>query len=136
MNIPRPEHLEAQYIFREFGGYIFKLPRNKDLAYQSIETQEYYYWTLAELAYQQLVDSQATSIPSTGPTQVSGWQLPTDTTNADSTQPVSRYIELPDLKKTQRDKLITTAMAKVYSAAYSPSAQPSAYQYVETVGPN
>ncbi len=134
MNITKPEYLEAQYIFREFGGYIFKLPRNKDLAYQSIETQEYYYWTLAEVAYRQLIDSRMATNSITSSTQVSGWQLTNDIT--DNTQPVSRYIELSSLKKTQRDKLITTALAKVYSATYSQSAQPSAYQYIETVSPN
>jgi hypothetical protein len=135
MNIPRPEHLEAQYIFREFGGYIFKLPKNKDLAYQSIETQEYYYWTLAELAYHQQIDSQTTNTSITAPiTQVSGWQIPTGTT--DSTQPVSRYIQLPELKKQQKDKLIVAALAKVYSNTYGQSAQPSSFQYIETVSPN
>ena len=134
MNIPKPEHLDAQYIFREYGGYIFKLPRNKDLAYQSIETQEYYYWTLAEVAYRQLIESRTVTNPNTVPTQVSGWQVSTD--NSDSTHPASRYVQLSGLKKTQRDKLITTALAKVYSVTYSPSAQPSSYQYIETVSPN
>ena len=102
--------------------------------YQSIETQECYYWILAEVAHRQLIDRQTSTIPSIVTTQVSGWQIVTD--NSNSTHPASRYVQLSDLKKTQRDKLITTALAKVYSTTYSPSAQPSAYQYIETVSPN
>lgn len=125
------EHLVSQYIYREYSGYIFKLPRNKDLGYQSIETQEYYYWTLAELAYKQLVLGTAPNVAaSIWTTQIAGWEISTNP--ATHTQSASRYIQLNDIKKAQRDKLISAALARVFTTtlATNPAANP--FQFIET----
>ena len=129
MNITRPEHLEAQYIYRDYGGCIFKLPRNKDLGYQSLELQEYYYWTLAELAYKQLVVGSKPSMA-----QVANWAVPSDTygTTNTSSGSTSRYIQLTEIKKPQRDKLIASALAQVFTTTYAANTN-NPFQYVETV---
>jgi hypothetical protein len=130
MNIPRPEHLEAQYIYRDYGGCIFKLPRNKDLCCQSLELQEYYYWTLAELAYKQLVVSSKPSMA-----QVANWQVPGDTNSTNGTTSsgsTSRYIQLTEIKKPLRDKLIASALAQVFTNTYAANTN-NPFQYVETV---
>jgi hypothetical protein len=135
MNIQRPEHLDTQYIYRDYGGYIFKLPRNKELSYQSIETQEYYYWTLAELSYKQLVASKTTpSGASIATNQVAGWQLEADPVGGliSSTTPMSRYIQVNEVKKSQRDKLIAEALFKIYKHEINTSIT-NPFQFIETV---
>ncbi len=139
MNIPRPDHLEAQYIYREYGGYIFKLPRNKDICYQSLELQEYYYWSLAELAYKQLVASNnpknMTQVANwelpTGATQVANWQVSGDTSTSSSSS-TSRYIQLTDIKKPQRDKLISSALAHVFTNTLATNTN-NPFQYIESL---
>ena len=137
MNIHRPEHLDAQYIYREYNGYIFKLPRNKELGYQSIETQEYYYWTLTELAYKQLILGTAHSVaPSIWTTQVAGWEISTNPVDpcantTSQTQSVSRYIQLNDIKKSQRDKLISAALARVFTTTLGANPN-NPFQFIET----
>ena len=130
MNIQRPEHLENQYIYREFGGYIFKLPRNKDLNYQSVELQEYYYWTLTDMAYKHLIAEKHNPSIST---QVAGWEITSSLPQNSSHQPSSsRYIQLNDIKKPQRDKLIITALAQVFITNNTPNTN-NPFQYVETM---
>ena len=131
MNIHRPEHLDAQYIYRDYGGCIFKLPRNKDLSYQSVELQEYYYWTLAELAYKQLITVQIRHTNPSTATQVAGWEINTTAPHlAISQQTTSRYIQLNDIKKPQRDKLIASALAQVFTTMNSPNPN-NPFQYIE-----
>ena len=144
MNIQRPEHLDTQYIYRDYGGYIFKLPRNKELGYQSMETQEYYYWLLAELAYKQLVITKsAQPLVTIGTSQVAGWQIETDpvagtgntalTVNMDGVlPPASRYIQVNEIKKSQRDKLIAESLAKIYTHESVTSAT-NPFQFIETM---
>ena len=130
MNIPRPEHIEAQYIYRDYGGCIFKLPKNKDLCYQSLELQEYYYWTLADLAYKQLVVS---SKPKPSMSQVANWAIPSDTSSTTtSSGSISRYIQLTEIKKPQRDKLIASALAQVFTNTHAANTN-NPFQYVESV---
>jgi hypothetical protein len=136
MNTQLPEHLDAQYIYRDYGGYVFKLPRNKDLGYQSVELQEYYYWTLAEQTYKQLiVDKYRTTSTPSAATQVAGWEIPTGvaTIKQQATtqgQITSRYVELNEIKKPLRDKLIATALAQVFTTTSTPNANNS-FQYIE-----
>lgn len=138
MNIHRPEHLDAQYIYREYNGCIFKLPRNKELGYQSIETQEYYYWTLTELAYKQIILGTAPSVaPSIWTTQVAGWEIYTNpvapgANTTSQTQSTSRYIQLNDIKKSQRDKLISAALARVFTTTLAANPN-NPFQYIETM---
>jgi len=122
MNVPRPEHLDAQYIYREYGGYVFKLPKNKELGYVSLELHEYYYWTLAELAYKQLVIGNKPNM-----SQVANWIAPLETQGS-----TSRYIQLTEIKKPQRDKLIASALAQVLTNTYTANAK-NPYQFIETV---
>jgi len=134
MNIQRPEHLDAQYIYRDYGGCIFKLPRNKDLNYQSIEFQEYYYWELARQAYKQLiVDNSKKSSPSTT-TQVANWEITTTPQQIQTVhyfqKPTSRYIELNEIKKTQRDKLIATSFTQVFTNTNLANPN-NPFQYIE-----
>lgn len=131
MNIPRPEYLDAQYIYREYGGYIFKLPRNKDLCYQSLELQEYYYWTLTELAYKQFVTGSKPNM-----SQVANWTVHfNDTSIAGSnisSNSTARYIQLNEVKKTQRDKLIAIALSQVFANTYATNTN-NPFQYIESV---
>lgn len=143
MNIPRPEHIEAQYIYRDYGGYIFKLPRNKDIGYLSLELQEYYYWSLAEFAYKQIVANNnpknMTQVANwelpTGATQVANWQILGDNSTSLSSSSTSRYIQLTDIKKPQRDKLISSALAHVFTNTYATNATNSnnPFQYIESL---
>ena len=135
MNTQRPEHLDAQYIFRDYGGYIFKLPRNKDLGYQSVELQEYYYWTLAEIAYKQLILEKSRNSNPSPATQVAGWEIPTSTTQkmqqpSNQQTTTSKYIELNEIKKPQRDKLIASALAQVFITKNAPNTN-NPFQYLE-----
>jgi len=127
MNIPWPEHLDAQYIFREYGGYIFKLPKTKDMCYQSLELQEYYYWTLAELAYKQLVVGSKPNMA-----HVANWTAPVE---PGSNSIKSRYIQLTEIKKPQRDRLIATALAQTLTTANTANTAitNNSFQYIESV---
>ena len=132
MNIQRPEHLDTQYIYRDYGGYIFKLPRNKDIGYQSMETQEYYYWSLAELAYKQLVTAKpAQPLVPICTSQVAGWQIETDPV-AGVLPSASRYIQINELKKPLRDKLIAESLAKIYTNE-SVTSTTNPFQFIETM---
>jgi hypothetical protein len=138
MNTHLVEHLEAQYIYRDYGGYIFKLPRNKDLTYQSVELQEYYYWSLAAEAYKQLIidKSRTTNSPNSA-TQVAGWEILTSATInstqlATNGQITSKYIELNNIKKTQRDKLIETALSQVFITKNQTNSN-NPFQYIEQI---
>jgi hypothetical protein len=133
MNIPRPEHIEAQYIYRDYGGYIFKLPRNKDLVYQSIETQEFYYWTLAQLAYKQLIVETRQQSMAYNNAQVAGWELTTDSNSISTVQSTARFIEINDMKKPLRDKLISSAISSIYLTVHTTTSSSNPFQYIETI---
>ena len=133
MNIQRPEHLDTQYIYRDYGGYIFKLPRNKELGYQSMETHEYYYWSLAETAYKQLVIAKpAQPLVTIGASQVAGWQIEADPV-AGVLPPASRYIQVNEVKKSLRDKLIAESLAKIYTPEFTTRTTTNPFQFIETV---
>lgn len=141
MNTYRPDYLDTQYIYRDYGGCVFKLPRNKDLEYQSIELQEYYYWTLAEIAHKHLISEKTRkSNPSTTITQVAGWEItPTPVIHSQIKQTshqlpttISRYIELSEIKKPLRDKLIASALAQVFTTTNAPNTN-NPFQYIESM---
>lgn len=111
------EHLDAQYIYKEYAGYIFKIPRNKDLKYQSSELQEYYYWSIAELCYNKLVSDFERPSIANRLLSITGQTTITDTINSTNTNqslPKNRFVIFNDIKKEVKHKIIATALKSIY----------------------
>lgn len=139
MNVPYPEHLDAQYIYRQYGGYIFKLPKNKELNYMPIEQQEYYYWQLAKLTYNHLFNTNREHNKS-NITCVANWadtgNMPTllpGNTSCSNMEHNTKYVQLTDMKKQHRDKLIALAIANIYANTYSSVNINNSFQFIETI---
>jgi hypothetical protein len=72
----------------------------------------------------------------TSMTQVAHWELPAnDNSNIQGTLSLastSRYIQLTDIKKSQRDKLIASAISHVFTNTHITTSN-NPFQYIETV---
>ena len=87
------EYLTAKHIFNSYGGYIFKLSVNKDIAYLSTEEQSRYYWYLALAYYNHVITNKLLAIHT--------------------------YHNISDLKKSDRDVIITRAFKMLYSVEHN-----------------
>ena len=87
------EYLTAKHIFNSYGGYIFKLSVNKDIAYLSTEEQSRYYWYLALAYYNHVITNKLLAIHT--------------------------YHNISDLKKSDRDAIITRAFKMLYPVEHN-----------------
>lgn len=116
---------DNKYVFREYGGYIFKMNVNEDIKYLSVEKQNQYYWYLAEAMYKNNLATVRVNNSS-----VSNWELAENNTPC-----AAKFITFSELKKPLKSKMIGYALSRIHVLPQpdNNSSNSSNLQYIESL---